>query len=99
MTGDPLEDLKQYYLEQPWQYVAHFGWPDRFQLNQDLQDHLDRLNVGRNDNVSVADEVRRGLNAILERINSGGTWHFEELVAQSRRQRTCQPVIRTYDGA
>src|SRR4051812_5563939 len=31
-----LEDLFEVYKEKPWRFVEDFGWPDRFQLNQDL---------------------------------------------------------------
>src|SRR4051794_10416660 len=34
--GDPLNGLFDVYRRKPWKYIEHFGWPDRFQLNQDL---------------------------------------------------------------
>lgn len=79
--GDPLEPLKHYYLLQPWQYVAHFGWPDRFQLTQDLQHFLDCLPLTKGgEDSAVASEVCKGLNGTLERLNPGGYWHLRELL-------------------
>ena len=64
------------YIKEPWRYVEHFGWPDRFQLNQDLfakleaeiedKSHSDKGLLEHRDSQNlIEDAVRRGLEGIL----------------------------------
>src|SRR5262249_45563388 len=34
--GDPLAERAGLYRTRPWRFIEDFGWPDRFQLNQEL---------------------------------------------------------------
>lgn len=55
---DVFAPIAKRYGERPWEYIAANGWPDRFDLNQELLGRLERF---------AADEVRLGLTADAER--------------------------------
>lgn len=63
----------QVYRDAPWKFIQHFGWLDRFQLNQDLLD-------GRPPSGEVIEEsVREGLKAVLDRLNPHGMKGYKRL--------------------
>ncbi len=74
-----LITLFEEYAEKPWRFVEDFGWPDRFQLNQDLDASL-RENV-LNDEAErmVESAVRSGLDKVLPRVNQTGARKYDEL--------------------
>src|SRR5580704_8089825 len=41
LEGDLIRKRQNEYQKEPWKFVKDFGWPDRFQLNLDLQDLID----------------------------------------------------------
>src|SRR5581483_6608326 len=67
------ERIQTRYADQPWQYVKDFGWPDRFQLNQDL------FRITRSEPIS--DLVVKELNEILPEINSAAAYFYCALQA------------------
>jgi SIR2-like domain len=77
LNHDPFHRLASMYQREPWKYVEHFGWPNRFQLNQDLLRLLG--NSPDDETTSVADQVRVGLNFVVRGINQSGTYQFDKL--------------------
>ena len=72
-----LDNIFAEYQKQPWRFVEDFGWPDRFQLNQDLYVLLKRESKSA-DNL-VADAVRGALGELLPEVNPQGSWAYGEL--------------------
>jgi NAD-dependent SIR2 family protein deacetylase len=66
------------YRKEPWQFVQHFGWPDRFQLNQDLFTQLRDSSSGEESPLIEA-SVRKGLDDLLPNLNPPGFWAFDSL--------------------
>ncbi|HET6978371.1 MAG TPA: SIR2 family protein [Pyrinomonadaceae bacterium] len=60
------------YKTHPWKFVEDFGWPDRFQLNDDLVSH-----VGAK--ISVDKQVREALDSMIPFINVPGSKAFDRL--------------------
>jgi hypothetical protein len=75
------ETIKRYHSE-PWEYVQAFGWPDRFQLNQDLY-HAIGQSKGREEGMpqSITGAAQLGLDRALNHINPNGVWTIRELVS------------------
>ena len=67
---DPLRDLQEKYLAEPWKYVRDFGWPDRFQLNADI---LASSNNFASRSMGLA--VNRGLENLLD--SSSQNWRMQ----------------------
>lgn len=70
-----IPDIKNQFLlyeEQPWRFIEDFGWPDRFQLNDDLVSQSDTQK-------SVDDLVREGLDSMVPFLNVPGLKAFEQL--------------------
>lgn len=70
-----LEEHFKVYRKEPWRFIEHFGWPDRFQLNQDLYTRLS--NQQEPQPIEVA--VRKGLDDLVPQINPQGLRAFNEL--------------------
>jgi hypothetical protein len=75
--SDPLRDLGERFVREPRLFVEHFGWPDRFQLNQDLLQLLEddkrdpsfEFGLGTQKHNLVAQSVLHGLRDALKQIN------------------------------
>ncbi len=76
---DPLEALALQYDDAPWRFVEDFGWPDRFQLNQDLLTYLNGTGDRATPSKVVEQSVRDGLDAVLRHINPHGWEQFQRL--------------------
>jgi hypothetical protein len=76
MGVDPLVVRNEEYKEQPWKFIEDFGWPDRFQLNQDL---LKVLENGDSDDKTVEAAVRTGLDSVLGKLNQRGNDRYDEI--------------------
>jgi hypothetical protein len=74
-----LENLFDEYEKKPWRFVEDFGWPDRFQLNQDLYASLREDDPKRTPDRSVETAVREGLDSVLPLVNQSGWREYEEL--------------------
>lgn len=66
-------------------FVTDFGWPDRFQLNADVRDGLDRNDEWQRDFRGnwkdwsfIEAAIRKELDAFARRINPGGSRKIEE---------------------
>src|SRR5262249_43190282 len=59
------------YARSPWYYVTDFGWPDRFQLNQDLF----RLRPDK----AVSDAVVAELNELTPKLNRAAECPYDQL--------------------
>jgi hypothetical protein len=75
---DFLNKLFDNYEKEPWQFIEHFGWPDRFQLNQDLFTQLNDSSYAKESPLIEA-AVRKGLNDLLPNLNPQGFRAFDEL--------------------
>jgi NAD-dependent SIR2 family protein deacetylase len=81
-TGVPeisyLENLFKEYKEKPWRFVEDFGWPDRFQLTEDLHASLgtDPEQVPL---LRIETAVRNGLDTIVPFVNQPGSWAYDKL--------------------
>ena len=81
------EELKQdvfghhfsQYEVRPWEFLEDFGWPDWFQLNEDLFTKLDVK--GRKEPVSrlIERAEREGLDRILPHLNPHGAEEYVKL--------------------
>lgn len=70
--GDPLAPFAARYQTEPWKYVSQFGWPDRFDLNQDLLAVLEAQQERENgpiDRPLVDAAVRSAYDSILRDMN------------------------------
>jgi len=74
-----LENLFEEYQEKPWRFVEDFGWPDRFQLNQDLHASLLEDDPRQTPERSVEKAVRDGLDRVLPLVNQIGSRAYKEL--------------------
>jgi NAD-dependent SIR2 family protein deacetylase len=76
-----LEKLFEEYQEKPWRFVEDFGWPDRFQLNQDLYASLreQEEDQEQTSDRSVEKGVRDGLDSVLPLVNQLGWTAYEKL--------------------
>jgi hypothetical protein len=72
-----LIKYRKEYSREPWKYVRDFGWPDRFQLNQDLLDFL-REHEDRSP-ASVAEAAQLGIELSLQQSNPAGDWHLSQI--------------------
>ncbi|HEY1192367.1 MAG TPA: SIR2 family protein, partial [Gemmata sp.] len=70
--------LNQRYNRKPWQFVADFNWPDRFQLNQDLfqlRPHAAREERPQTITRVVAEELSR----LAPVLNPAAMWPYKQL--------------------
>ncbi len=74
-----LQKVFDGYKEKPWEFIEHFGWPDRFQLNQDLYAILLKQNQDRPSENVVEDAVREGLDRVLRDVNPQGYREYKAL--------------------
>ena len=83
--GRPLSNR---YKDQPWNYVTDFGWPDRFQLNQDLFRSLKcRSDNGNTDwPATVTAAVNHALTALLPRLNPAADYSYQQLLTFFQNQ-------------
>lgn len=67
------------YEVRPWEFLEDFGWPDWFQLNEDLFTKLDV--TGRKEPVSrlIERAEREGLDRILPKLNPHGAEEYVKL--------------------
>lgn len=75
---DELDKRFDDYFLKPWEYVEAFGWPDRFQLNQDLFTKLSK-NAKAQTNSLVEEAVREGLDDVLPRLNLQGHNNYDKI--------------------
>lgn len=81
---NPLNALGKRFEAEPRLFVEHFGWPDRFELNQDLLYQLEQS--ARNPETAsvgppnrVAESVLLGLKGALQQINPLGYAQYDWL--------------------
>ncbi|MDB5309239.1 MAG: hypothetical protein JWO38_3441 [Gemmataceae bacterium] len=74
-----LRDKTAEFRDSPWEYVRAFGWPDRYELNQNLLIRLEQQHGRRCDQALIESSVRDGLSNILQKTNPSGRWHFQSL--------------------
>lgn len=72
-----LDNIFAEYQKQPWRFVEDFGWPDRFQLNQDLYVLL--KGESKSPDSLVGEAVRGALGELLPEVNPQGSWAYGEL--------------------
>jgi len=83
--GDPLEAIHEDFQRRPRLFVEHFGWPNRFELNQDLLNLLERQKTNLkgelqlNPPETVTRAVGMGLQNTLDRINIQGHQKYKSL--------------------
>lgn len=96
---DVLDEYFKRYLREPWRFVEDFGWPDRFQLNQDLFTTLSS-NPSKGENCDgeagpekiIEQAVREGLERMLPFINPQGSWAYNTL------RREIDAIVGTADS-
>ncbi len=79
---DPLERFAVRFRTEPWRYVAQLGWPDRFDLNQDLLAVLETEAEGEapvETRPLVAAAVRTAYEAILKDMNPEAVKALDDL--------------------
>jgi hypothetical protein len=78
-----LEQLFDDYTKEPWEFIEAFGWPDRFQLNQDLFTKLEKdlrnTNPQARSDRIVEDAVRAGIERVLPNVNPQGHKSYKDL--------------------
>lgn len=70
--------FKEYQLA-PWKFLEDFGWPDLFQLNEDLLTKLEDENDNKEVKVNVDQAVRNGLDSIVSQFNQNGEYQYTSL--------------------
>jgi hypothetical protein len=86
-----VESKKEEIKKSPWKFVEAFGWPDRFELNQNLLIHLENQRGEANDGqfglVEMA--VREGMGKILPILDPDRNWEYDELM------KSISPIVKT----
>lgn len=81
------DELFVEYKKNPWKFVEDFGWPDRFQLNQDLYLYLSDSKKKPRERL-VENAVRAGLDAVLDDVNRVGSWEYKDLSKDIKKKLT-----------
>ena len=93
-TGDAkaLVDAKiGHFTQRPWDFVKRFGWPDRFQLNQDLLALTEECGGKDGIPATVGEAARTGIERALKHINPLGEANFELSAAGNKRDVETAP--------
>jgi hypothetical protein len=71
-----IKSLVGHYKAHPWDYVSDFGWPDRFQLTEDM--HVCRPN-DMQDAQFMDTKVAKGLETLIRRTDRKRCEEFDDL--------------------
>lgn len=75
--ADLFADRARSYDEEPWRYVTEVGWPDRFDLNQELLASLEQTHPG-DKRPLVSDAEGEGRRDILAAIDAKLSGEFSD---------------------
>ena len=82
-VNDPAADIFdrrfEVYEAEPWRFLDDFGWPDLFQLNEDLLTKLRDRNENQLVKETIDDAVRDGLDSIVLHFNQNGAYQYASL--------------------
>ncbi len=67
------------YRKEPWRFIEDFGWPDRFQLNQDLFTQIVHEARAESPPQLIEAAVREGLKDLLPNLNPQGFKNYDSL--------------------
>jgi hypothetical protein len=76
------EKIIKHYYQNPWLYIEHFGWPDRFVLNQELWQILENDDPEES---AMYKAIRTSLDDISQRINPLGSQRYRDTVASIKK--------------
>ena len=67
-SGELMDPIHQVYKQKPHLFLKHHGWPDRFQLNEDLLSHRPNEPAGDGSSSIITERIRDSLDAILDHL-------------------------------
>ena len=77
--ADIFDERFTLYKAEPWKFLEDFGWPDLFQLNEDLLTKLEKENETQEVKQSIDDAVGDGLDSLVRQFNQTGEYHYTKL--------------------
>lgn len=91
------------YKLRPWKFLEDFGWPDWFQLNEDLFWKFEvKARKGKRFKKPVSDEIesaeREELDTLLRRFNPQGVQRYSELLTDTKETLDVLKKRRLFKG-